>query len=126
MDFAPLFNQLGNEIIVGPSENDTLRGNSNGNVFIGGQGDDLIVGVAGKNVYILALGDGNDTINDFERLKNIEAGGGILRIKEGADPSNAEISRAGNDLILVIGETGERLICRQSASYEAYFRINAA
>ena len=100
-----------NNIIHGSDGgNDTLRGNGGHNVLIGGRGDDLkIAGGPGRNTYIWEPGDGNDTINDFIRNKDAGGWGGTLKIGKGVDPANVELTRAGNNLILIIAETGERL-----------------
>ena len=63
------------ENIVGSAYNDTLTGDAGDNVIDGrdgsdrlegGRGDDILTGGLGSDLFILATGDGTDTIIDFE------------------------------------------------------------
>jgi lysophospholipase L1-like esterase len=53
------------ENIIGSPYNDVLIGDSKSNIINGGGGDDLITGGTGKDIFILAKGEGTDTITDF-------------------------------------------------------------
>lgn len=46
-----------NDVILGGPANDTLAG---------GRGDDALSGGAGADTFVYAIGDGNDTITDFQ------------------------------------------------------------
>lgn len=63
----------GNEVLSGTNlsdrlygyeGNDSLSGGLGDDVLTGGSGDDILAGGAGGDVYILDLGDGNDTLFD--------------------------------------------------------------
>jgi len=101
-------------ILVGGNGNDTLRGNGGDNVLKGGQGENLKIGGSGRNTYVWELGSGGDTINDLSNF------GGTLKIGAGVNPANIELTRVSNDLILIIGETGERLTIQQWYSGTAW------
>jgi hypothetical protein len=67
------------------------------------------------------LGDGNDTLNDFAYAKFTYGWGGVLKIGAGVDPANIETIKTGNNLILIIGESGEHLTIQDwyaSANYQ--------
>jgi lysophospholipase L1-like esterase len=53
------------ENIIGSPYNDVLIGDSKSNIINGGAGDDLITGGTAKDIFILAKGEGSDTISDF-------------------------------------------------------------
>jgi hypothetical protein len=65
------------ENVVGSQYADSLIGNASDNVFRGGKGDDTIYGSGGNDTYVLAAGDGNDTITN---TGHVPQGGGTLRI----------------------------------------------
>ena len=98
-----------NDLIIGTTGNNNLYGGAGSDILIGGAGDDYLEGGAGKDTYLWGPGDGNDTINDYAAYKHNNGLSGILKIGQGVDPANIEITRSGNNLILIIGETGERL-----------------
>ncbi len=56
----------GVENVIGSTGNDKLTGNTDANVFIGGKGNDILDGGAGADLFVFAIGDGKDTINNFE------------------------------------------------------------
>ena len=90
-----------NDLIYGMEGNDILKGGAGDDTLIGGKGDDYLEGEAGKNTYIWELGDGNDTINDFASYKNVYGQSGILKIRGEINPNDVEITRMGNNLILI-------------------------
>lgn len=55
----------GNDTINGGDHNDWLRGEGGDDFLSGDAGDDRLSGGAGADVFIFALGDGNDRIADF-------------------------------------------------------------
>ncbi len=65
----------GNDTLTGGSENDTLRGGLGSDILRGGSGNDLLQGEGGNDLlfggagadrFILAAGQGGETIRDFE------------------------------------------------------------
>ncbi len=89
------------------SGNDHVVGTHFGDVIDGGTGDDLLEGGDGDDTYMIALGDGHDTINDV--TSNILAGGDDDTIVFGAGitPDSIHIERTGNSLenaVLTFGD----------------------
>ncbi|MDR3279303.1 MAG: hypothetical protein LBT23_02220, partial [Synergistaceae bacterium] len=97
-------------VLRGSDGNDTLTGfNGQNNILVGGLGDDYITGGTGNDIYVWALGDGSDTVNDHRSSKDYYGETGILKITGEVDPTKIELTRDVNNLILIISETGERL-----------------
>lgn len=87
------------DILVGHEGDDTLRGYTRGDILIGGRGNDI---------YIWNPGDGDDTIIDA----NVDGESNVLRIGRGASRKRSSLETAGDDFVLTIGETGERITLR--------------
>ncbi len=90
---------------------DTIYGFDIANTHDGGAGDDRIEGMGGDDTYIYARGYGNDTIFD---TSSDEAGDTL--ILEGIALDDVEFGRAGENLILRIRDTGERLTLERQYS----------
>jgi Ca2+-binding RTX toxin-like protein len=56
----------GHDWLEGGEGNDTLTGLGGDDVLIGGRGDDTMAGGAGRDTYIIAKGEGTDTIIDTD------------------------------------------------------------
>jgi hypothetical protein len=57
----------GDDILFGgPGDDDRIRGDRGNDTLIGGSGDDDLFGDDGSDTFVLAPGDGTDTIRDFE------------------------------------------------------------
>jgi len=59
-----------NELIIGGAGNDTITTGGGTNVVFAGTGDDTISSGDGSDTYYYRLGDGNDTITDFDIYNN--------------------------------------------------------
>jgi hypothetical protein len=97
------------DLIIGSTGDNKIYTGNGDNIIIAGKGNDYIEGGRGKNLYYWNILDGNDIINDYANGKDAAGQSGVLRIGEGVNPANIEITRSGNNLILIISETGERL-----------------
>ncbi len=73
--------------LFGGSGNDKLFGGSARDRLTGGDGDDVLTGGGGRDVFVFRVGDGIDTIVDFDPLLDrIEAYTDVVKIKDrGAD-----------------------------------------
>jgi serralysin len=73
----------GSDLLEGGLGADKLNGGNGDDVLIGGVGQDTLTGGAGADVFVLAPGDGANTIADFEDgidLIDISAYGGYSSI----------------------------------------------
>jgi lysophospholipase L1-like esterase len=57
--------------IIGTSHNDVLTGNSGDNILVGGMGNDTLTGGGGADQFVLAPGQGWDTVTDFQLGKDL-------------------------------------------------------
>ncbi len=83
-----LYGGTGNDSLEGGKDNDELLGGSGDDLLKGGQGDDLLRGGYGNDtlrggqnadIFILALGEGTDTIEDFRQgADRIGLAGGLM------------------------------------------------
>lgn len=60
-----IFGNAGNDSLYGGEGDDKLWGNVGDDLLWGGQGDDDLFGGAGRDTFVLAVGEGTDTIYDF-------------------------------------------------------------
>jgi ELWxxDGT repeat protein len=61
----------GNDSLTGGIGNDILVGNSGNDILDGGKGKDVLTGDGGKDIFVLRVGDGKDTISDFQLGKDL-------------------------------------------------------
>ena len=81
----------------------------NGDIIVGGKGDDKIYDTKHSDTIIYNLGDGNDTIDLSEEKENLSGDGRSLRqdklvFGEGISLENLTFKMNGNDLIILINE----------------------
>ena len=92
----------GNDDLYGLEGADRLYGNAGDDLLVGGTGDDAVFGGSGDDTYIWNPGDGNDTLSD-------NMGRNVLKFGEGVAPSGLVLSLEDNDLVIAVGETGEKV-----------------
>jgi Ca2+-binding RTX toxin-like protein len=86
------------------SGDDTITGFNSNDTFQAGPGNDTLIGGLGDDTYIYNRGDGNDIINEANGYYTF--GGNDTLILNGIDPSSVTFDlAAGNDVVLVIGES---------------------
>jgi len=130
-----LYGADGNDQLNGGTGNDTLIGGNDEDVLYGDAGDDVLYGEAGEDfldggigndymdggsgndTYIFNLGNGQDTISDFDyTLENVDTvifGQGIL-------PGNIILSRQGDALELTLEGTNDKLTI--NGYFDYYYR----
>ena len=102
-----LYGGSGSDRLFGGSSGDNLRGESGNDFLDGGSGDDLLYGGSGADVFHFNLGDGDDTISDFQDgIDKIEADG--FRDLDG-DGNYARLWRVGFYTVEVRFDNGQTL-----------------
>jgi glycerophosphoryl diester phosphodiesterase len=99
--------QGGDDVLHGLCGDDWLRGGDGNDTLVGGYGHDWLSGGAGCDRFVLASGEGTDTIADFNpEVDEIALSGGLtfgrLTILQG-------IGAQANDTLLQVTSTGEIL-----------------
>jgi len=93
----------GNDGLGGSGVNSTLFGDAGDDLLIGGTGDDSLSGGLGNDLFIFNIGDGDDTITDFEATNDNEkidlTGYALTGI---GDPS-LSINQVGLDSVVSVG-----------------------
>lgn len=107
-----LFGNDGNDTLNGGNNNDTLVGGQNDDQLSGGNNDDLLLGElgndtlsggAGSDRFVLANGQGSDTITDFESNSDRLVLTGDLAFED------LNITQSGNNTVIAVRETEEVL-----------------
>ena len=97
---------LGNDILYGLEGNDRLYGGIGNDTLTGGTGNDYLTGDAGSDTYLFNLGDGQDTISNYDTsVGSIDT----LRFGEGIAPSDLTFVPSGNDLIIKLNGTTDQI-----------------
>jgi len=91
------------DILRGGAGNDTLYGDAGNDILFGGSGNDMIWGGAGNDQFVLALGQGYDTIRDFT------LGQDLLSLGASQTFAQLTISQTGLDTSIGVSSTGEVL-----------------
>ena len=69
-----LLGEAGNDTLVGEDGNDELSGGEGNDLLLGGRGNDDLDGGAGSDKFMIARGDGVDTIKNFTAEDRIDLG----------------------------------------------------
>ena len=80
----------GQDTLEGSDGDDTLNGNRGRDVLIGGNGNDVLDGGRGQDTFVIASGQGTDTIEDF--------GNDIIGLADGL--SFSDLTFSGSDILL--------------------------
>ena len=90
--FDKIVGGRGKDKLFGLEGNDTLNGGRGKDLLDGGLGNDVLTGGRGKDIFVLATGEGADTITDFNNGNNL--------IGLSAGLTFAELSFAGNSILV--------------------------
>ena len=103
---------VGHDLLVGSASNDELSGGAGDDQLAGGTGDDILSGGIGsdtlsggegQDIFILAPGEGPDTIVDFvEGVDSIQFAGGLTF-------RDVSMTRQGSSTFIRIAATNELL-----------------
>ena len=86
---------LGADALSGAADDDRLFGQEGSDVLDGGVGNDVLQGNSGDDVYRFELGGGRDEI-----WEEGDSSGDVLRFGENIAPSDIEVAKSGNHLLL--------------------------
>ncbi|MFS0514382.1 DUF4347 domain-containing protein [Nostoc sp. UIC 10607] len=99
----PLQGTSSDDLIFGFAGNDVIVGGLGNDRIYGGIGTDNLTGGAGNDIFVLAQGEGRDTIKDFNISEDLIAlSGGLLY-------SGLSITQSGNDTLIKITSGNESL-----------------
>ncbi|OCR00329.1 hypothetical protein BCD67_25350 [Oscillatoriales cyanobacterium USR001] len=98
----------GNDTIYGGADNDSLTGGGGNDFLIGDLGNDTLTGNTGNDVFVLASGQGNDTITNFTKGQDlIGLAGGLtfsqLNITDRNGNTLLSVANSGQILALLLG-----------------------
>ncbi|MCL2760388.1 MAG: hypothetical protein FWD70_01915, partial [Desulfuromonadales bacterium] len=102
-----MYGGAGNDIMYGGSGNDSLYGGDGDDILDGGAGNDYLDGGTGNNTYMFGKGDGQDTIASSSDTTPDKLN--TIQFKEGIDPSEVTGIRSGNNLVLSIAGTTDKI-----------------
>ena len=106
-----LIGGAGDDALIGGMGNDTLDGGAGNDILGGGLYDQYSViagaqtynGGQGNDTYLFGIGDGKDTISDYDPTAgNLDT----IEFKVGVKPSDVIVSRPANSLHLVLSISG--------------------
>ena len=109
----------GDDVIDGGAGNDTLRGNSGNDTLIGGKGNDRLEGSYGDDTYIWNLGDGFDTIYDYN---GGNTDNDTIKFGEGISFEDLLFERDGNNLVIYVNNDKTQGITIQNY-YSSYSQV---
>ena len=99
-----LFGGSGVDYIDGGAGGDVIYGGSDDDVIIGGEGNDQLYGGSGDDEFIFSLGDGDDTVFDFDNGDVLTFDGIDLN-----DGDSVQFEADGDDVVVtVIGSNDEQ------------------
>ena len=93
----------GSDELYGEEGNDSVYGGNGDDILVGGAGNDYIEGNAGNDTYIFNLGDGHDSIYDFEDSDTAGRADKIV-LGKGIKYEDVVINREGNNLKIIYSD----------------------
>ena len=109
----------GDDVIDGGAGNDTIYGGSGNDTLIGGKGNDRLDGSYGDDTYIWNLGDGFDTIDDYN---GGNTDNDTIKFGEGISFEDLLFERDGNSLIIYVNNDRTQGIKIQD-HYSSYSQV---
>ncbi len=93
--------------LQGLGGDDTLHGNDGNDTLEGGTGNDALMGGTGNDTYLFNRGDGQDTIWDSDTT--FAGNQDTIRFGAGIAVSDITFAHSGNDLVLGINDTTDKI-----------------
>ena len=98
-----VFGGSDNDVIYGQDGNDIIYGDEDFDILDGGTGNDILYGGTGNDTYVFGRNYGTDIISDSEGISTV-------KLADDTVLSDLEIHSVGNDVIISIKDTGDKLI----------------
>ncbi|PHJ56337.1 hypothetical protein VF14_35500 [Nostoc linckia z18] len=98
-----LYGNNGNDTLYGGVGTDILNGGNGNDVLYGGTGNDTLTGGNGADRFVLGIGEGKDTITDFQD------GTDLLVLAGGLSFGQLTISNSGSNTLISLTNGGEQL-----------------
>ena len=99
-----LYGVNGNDVIFGQSGDDKLYGGNGTDLLVGGTGNDYLSGDTGNDTYVFNLGDGADTVYDYENSATSGRDDKIV-FGEGIKLEDVTLERVGQNLVIRYSDT---------------------
>ncbi|MDA0267596.1 MAG: endonuclease/exonuclease/phosphatase family protein, partial [Cyanobacteria bacterium] len=101
--------KAGNDLLYGDAGNDQIWGDDGDDLLWGGLGDDILTGDdfsggQGSDTFVLALGEGTDTVVDFE------VGIDVIGLAGGLGVGDLSVSQSGADTLITAGDATLKLL----------------
>ena len=113
----------GNDILKGQEGNDILNGDAGNDILDGGVGRDTLSGGAGNDRYIFKKGYGQDIIDNYYYHGDSQnADNDTLDMSE-LKQSQVDLDKVGNDLVVSIKGTEDKVTIRNHYASE-YYRLD--
>ena len=110
----------GDDVIYGGAGFDSLYGEDGNDTLIGGTGSDYLEGGAGDDTYIYNLGDGFDTIYDYN---GGNTDNDTIKFGEGISFSDITFSRKDNNLIMTLFNDITQGVIIQNFFSSSYYQV---
>ncbi len=117
-----LWGKCGDDILFGEAGNDELYGETGNDILVGGVGDDYLCGGLGDDTYVFHIGDGNDTIYDFEK-SDVNGKADKILFGKGISIDSIKLERSGTNLVIRYG-AGDCVTVKQAFAGGNYFVEN--
>lgn len=98
-----------NTSLSGMGGDDVLNGSTGNDYLEGGLGQDSLYGGVGNDIYYYNLGDGSDTITDYDDQTAANLRSDTLLFAEGIRPEEILLTQNGNDLEITLINSGETI-----------------
>ena len=98
-----VFGGSDNDVIYGEDGNDIIYGDEGDDVLDGDSGNDTLDGGTGNDTYVFGRNYGTDIISDSEGISTV-------KLADDTVLSDLEIRSVGNNVIISIKDTGDKLI----------------
>ena len=114
-----LYGRGGNDTLIGDADNDTINGDEGDDVLYGNAGNDSLTGGAGSDTYVFSIGDGKDTISNYDVTGGIDTI--LLR---GVTAADTTITLQGNDLVLTFANNSTDSLTLYYAVASGYYVVD--